>query len=121
MQRNEMLSEKNAFYHSREFNKRKIVKEGNDFLDKKTGIVYAKIIYSLNNIPEKEQDTPIIYLSSRSAVLDTLTEAFHYSKDKWPAERLEKMSEEEFDYIWLRQRTLLNRKPIVNWSKRNRK
>ena len=108
-----MISEKTAFYNSREFTKRKITKEGNDFLDKKTGIVFAKIVYSLNNIPY--MPTPCIFLSSRSAVLDVLTEPFRYTKDTWTAERIQNMPAEEFDYIWLRQCSLLERKPSVDF------
>lgn len=73
------------------------------YKDLSTGITYAIIVRSLVDLPKFKN--PVIYLSNNPFSLKRLTET--YDSKRWTAERINKMSGEEFDFIILRQKSIL--------------
>ena len=95
------------FLLSNKFKNKKITKVDNRYKDKGTNTIYVIEVNTLKEINEifSELKNPVIFLSKSKRVLNKLTEVFN--SDDWNENRIENLSGEEFDYIYLRQCNLL--------------
>lgn len=106
MKQKEIQYNMSTFINSKEFKKRKIELKDREYIDKNTGIVYAIIVDTLKEISElPKRDNPVIYLSDKKFVLNRIGEIYHTSK--WDSDRMENLTGDEFDYIYLRQCNML--------------
>lgn len=107
MNKEEYRYDMDKFTSSNKFLHKKITREGDFYKDKGTNTVFAIEINSLKEIKEifSELRNPVILLSKNKDLLNILTKVFN--SDNWTEERIENLSGEEFDYIYLRQCNLL--------------
>ena len=123
MNRVDFVHNMKTFLGSAEFLNRKAVLEDNQYIDKKSNIVFARNISSLQEIEGFGPTTPVLFFANSPETKEKLTEVF--SADKWDADRVNSISGEEFDYIYLHQCTLLGRKkdipPFVSGRKKKSK
>ena len=105
MTKEEYRNKMDEFTTSNKFIHRKIVKEGKYFKDRGTNVIYAIEVDSIKEIRELKLKNPVIYLSKNKRVLNKITDIFNL--EDWNEKRIENLSGEEFDYIYLRQCNLL--------------
>lgn len=115
MTREEYRIKMDKFTTSNKFIHKRIIREGKYFKDKGTNTIYAIEVDSIKEIKELEIKNPVIYLSKSRRVLDKLTDIF--DSDNWDEERIENLSGEEFDYIYLRQCNLLELDKMKSFKK----
>ena len=107
MNKEEYRFNMDKFTTSNRFIHRNVIKENNLYKDRGTNTVYAIEVSTLKEINEifSLLKNPVIFLSKSKEVLNKITEVFN--SDNWNENRIENLSGEEFDYIYLRQCNLL--------------
>ena len=95
-----------TFINSYDFSHRNVTLVDNCYRDIGRNITYAVIVKKLTDLPT--YSNPVIYLSNNKFVLKKLTDT--YEASKWNAERINNLTGEEFDFICLRQKTILGMK-----------
>lgn len=95
------------FLMSNKFLHRRITKENNLYKDRGTNTIFAVEVNIIKEIKElfSSLKNPVIFLSKSKRVLNKITDIF--DSDNWNEERINNLSGEEFDYIYLRQCNLL--------------
>lgn len=110
MKQKELQAKMRKFLDSYEFKHRDIKLVDNEFKDKQSGTVFAVIVNTLKEITalkkNRKYKNPVIFLSSKVRVLNRISEIYNLSD--WNEERLNNLTDEEFDYIYLRQCNMLN-------------
>ena len=95
------------FTTSNKFKNKRVTKVDNRYKDKGTNTIYAIEVNTLKEINEvfSNLKNPVIFLSKSKRVLNKLSDIF--DSDNWNENRIENLSGEEFDYVYLRQCNLL--------------
>lgn len=107
MNKEEYRFNMDKFTTSNKFIHKNVIKENNLYKDRGTNTIFAVEVNIIKEIKElfSSLKNPVIFLSKSKRVLNKITDIF--DSDNWNEERINNLSGEEFDYIYLRQCNLL--------------